>query len=461
MSMHIENNKRKNELISLLIYVLGLMFWYKFFEFYPASMHGDWFKENVYLEVLRHAVETRRIPYDYVTALHSDYVHFFPIPEICLSPDIFLLPYITNNQFFFLHTSLFYTLGALGTLLLTRNWLAPARLFVFLAFNFNGFILNHLAEGHFQFIGYFSFPLMLWLLQKILLIDINPQKINYVVSLSLLIGFNFLNGSTHAAIWMCLIIGLTALTAGIKNALYLISCILAAGVIGVARIIPSALFFNPISDFITGYPSIKVLMDAFVLSHGPTYGVEISNNLKIGWWEFDFYLGFAMTATILLLLLRSVIYKRALFTWPIILACIALFIASLGDTYELVTHIPLSIAKVERISSRFIALPMTAFIFIAAYEMQRSANRAWLWASVLALGGLELAANSLHYFVNIPTTETRSLAVTYVINQNNSWSYYGVIDFAILISITAAFLCILKLSLDLSRLGKNISKKNN
>lgn len=403
-------------------------------------MHGDWLKENVYLEVLRDALKNKRLPYEYVTSLHTDFSQFLAIPEICLFPDILLLPYLTNNDFFFLHTAIFYSLGVIGIFLFARRWSTAAQICVFLLFNFNGFILNHLAEGHFQFIGYFLFPLCLWLIDQLLKNNKSIPKSHLSIYLGLLIGFSFLNGSTHTAVWVCILIGLVMLLALGTNSLYLALSLIVAALVGAARLLPSSLYFYPISDFITGYPSIQVFVESFLISHGPRYAVEINNDLKIGWWEFDNYLGYTATLLMIYMLIRAYKNSRPLFSNLIVLAALCLIIFSLGDTWKFITYIPLPIAKVERISSRFIALAVVVFLLVAMQEFNKSklikSKVAYL---LLLVMGFEIALNSTHYFTNTTIISARSLDVVYLPPQLSAKNYIDTVNTSIFVSLTAIF----------------------
>ncbi len=84
-------HKKYNLIVNFLLSCFGLSFWYMFYSYLPSLLHADWFKENVYLDVLRDAIVHNRIPYEYFISIKPDYTRFFAIPEICLLPDIFLL----------------------------------------------------------------------------------------------------------------------------------------------------------------------------------------------------------------------------------------------------------------------------------------------------------------------------------------------------------------------------------
>lgn len=298
--------KKYSLIVNFLLCVLGLYFWHSFYAQLPTLLHADWYKENVYLDVLRDAVFHGRIPYEYSISIKSDYTRFLAIPEITLLPDIFLLPYLSNTQFFFIHTSIFFLIGNFGLYLYTKNWSLISALFTFTLFNFNGFVLSHLAEGHFQFLGYFTFPIYFWLITNCINNSQKESKLFYAFTIGLLIGCNFLNGSTHTAVWMCMFSGCIMLFSGSSNAPFLFISLFASALVGAARLIPSSLYFGHISGFITGYPSIQIFVESFVSSYGPHFATQLSNGLSIGWWEFDFFLGWIGTILVTALVVRAI-----------------------------------------------------------------------------------------------------------------------------------------------------------
>lgn len=423
---------------SLIVFSLlcsfGLFFWHEFYSHLPALLHADWFKENLYLDVLRDAIVHGRIPYEYFISIKTDYTKFFAIPEICLLPDIFLLPYLSNIQFFFIHTSIFFLIGNFGLFLFTRTWSLIPTLFTFLLFNFNGFIVSHLAEGHFQFLGYFTFPTFFWLITNCIKDEQEVKKLFYALLVGLLIGGNFLNGSTHTAVWMCIAIAGVILFTDIKNIRVLFISLLASGLVGAARLIPSTLYFGHISGFITGYPSIQIFIESFVVSHNPYSAIQLSNNMVVGWWEFDFFLGYIGAILVALLSITALLSRTSPLPKALVTSCSILFILSLGNTYELVTQLPISIAKVERISSRFISLPMVALILLFGNQLSRMQKQSKLLAALLMGSGIEIFINASHYFVDAEITNRQPSNFLYIDPLSASNSYIGAVQAGILLS---------------------------
>ncbi len=417
----------------MFIWGIGLVFWCLFYRGYPNAQYGDWVKENIYLDVIRDAIVHQRLPLEYFISIKPDYQRFFAIPEICLTPDIFLLPYLTNNQFFLFHTIIFFTIGNIGIYKFSKNWQFLPKVLLSVLFNFNGFILNHLAAGHFQFIGYFTFSAFFWLLIQLLAANTYRESIYRSIQISIILGINILNGSIHTAIWMYLLVGAVILLVKKIHGISLALALLISIALGACRVIPSVVFFPPLSGFITGYPSVTTLLESLTISHGPTYTVQLGDGTSLGWWEFDFFIG--ITATILIVLMsKPVLYcKNLIIPRPILISCLIVFILSIGDLYGIVSQFPISSLKAERISTRFIALPMVAFVIIIASELDKvRIFRSYIGYVVVLLIILELSYNTTHYLKNAQN-KIDSSTIFYFVNGGELESFYPVIVKASLI----------------------------
>jgi hypothetical protein len=347
-----------NLIVISTLYLVGISFLFYFFTFsFPAVGNGDWLKEYNYLNVTRGAIEELSIPWKYGIN------NFLSNPEIIFFPDLVLLPILSNTQYIFLHSAIFYTLGITGIYFLSVGWSPLAQFFCWILFTFNGFVLSHLAAGHFQFIGYFAFPLVFWLVS-------NFQKESsykwyfYPTLLSFVLAALFLNGSLHAAIWMCLFILLAAIF-DLETFLKSIFSIGMAGGIALFKLVPAAAYDNRASAFVTGYPNVEVFINA--LTTQASKNTAIGTNIGLlNWYEYDAYIGFVGLLFVLLFSIKDIRSDSPIFSQNIVFAALFMAILSIGNVYELITFIPESIAKVERITTRFISVPLVLFIIIAA-----------------------------------------------------------------------------------------------
>ena len=204
--------------------------------------------------------------------------------------------------------------------------------------------------------------------------------------------------------------------------------------LGACRIIPSVVFFPPLSGFITGYPSVTTLLESLTISHGPTYAVQLRDGISLGWWEFDFFIGITASILIVLMAKSALCCKNLIISRPILISCLIVFLLSIGDLYGVVSQLPISSLKAERISTRFIALPMVAFAIIIASELDKvSIFRSYIGYVIVSLIILELAYNTTHYLENIQK-KIDSATVFYYINGGELGSFYTVIVEASLIT---------------------------
>lgn len=343
-----------------ILLLVAIAFWFYFFNYsYPAVGNGDWLKEYEYINILRYAILSREIPWS--IGPHR----FLSNPEIIFSVDLFVLPWLSNKLYFFIHTSIYYTLGFLGLILLTKNWSPVPIFFVWILFTFNGFILAHLGAGHLQFIGYFTYPLLFWLLTK-LKQDREQRIYVHSVYLAFLLTLLFLNGSLHPAIWACIFLVLVGIFEPILISRIGASIVL-AGFLSAFKLIPAATYDTRASSFVTGYPNLLTLIDALTVigQHDP----QKTNIGLLSWFEYDAFIGFVGTALLIFFSIKSFGRQNGLFLKGMFFAGFVMLILSLGNVYELVTLIPKSYFQVERIVTRFISLPLVLFIFCSGFAM--------------------------------------------------------------------------------------------
>src|SRR6516225_980171 len=315
------------------LYAAGFIHWTWFFNGGKSSLHSyDWPKEVMLLEVLKDSFREARIPFHINVSEHyqREFAHlksgrFLGLPETNVSPQIFLLLFLKVNRFILFHNLFLYSLGFCGSLLLRRRYgisLIPFAAF-FVLFNFNGYITAHLGAGHSMWSGYFLLPFFgLYILQSV------EEPSSYLPP--------------------------------IKLAVVLFAILLQ----GSFRMVPAAIAFWGFRDyfFIGGYPPLS-LLEAFVVVRGPTFQWPEGMFNVARWWEYDLFislLGLGMIA-------YFGIYKRfdrhPVFTISRFAALdmplLVLTVLAIGDCYALFYNLPLPLLNSERVSSRFIVVPVT------------------------------------------------------------------------------------------------------
>jgi hypothetical protein len=142
----------KKYLFYFLLYFSGIIYWFFFFNNgYSSPGHLGWYKENVYLNILREAFNNYEIPFYYYPSMFDGNNRFLANPEIITLPHTFLLKYLSNSQFFFIHIISFYSIGYLGLYLIAKKLDYFSFLFLFTIFNFNGNIINRFDFGLIQY----------------------------------------------------------------------------------------------------------------------------------------------------------------------------------------------------------------------------------------------------------------------------------------------------------------------
>ena len=351
-------------LVSFTLFLIGAGYWY-FFYFRGASAiaHADWVKEQVYLDTIRTSIETLRVPWAWASAFYHGVTLFMANPETVLTPDVFVLPFLSNNHFFYLHHLIFYAFGCWLVHRIAKEWQLtfPAYLLLYLLFNFNGYISSHMSEGHYQFVGYYLIPGVLYFLYKS---QLNSTICRSDMLAGVLLGVLFANGSFHLAIWLSIFIGFLFLFDK-RVRLKLVLVLVVGYALGAFRIVPALLYFPSITSkgLQSGYTDISLLLDSLTQLRGPGFGAST----LLGWWEYSLYVGF--TGLFLLVFGFGLYVRTALKDnrvnqqWAIALALV--FLLSLGNTWGILSTFQLPFGSIERTSSRFIVIPFLVCVLVA------------------------------------------------------------------------------------------------
>lgn len=352
----------------LFAYCAGLIYWVIYFvKERPSFTGNDWLKEQVFSNLIRQSMQTLQLPWRMnVDFYHAGVFELMANPEVSLTPDVLLLGLLPNNSYFLVHWLLFFTLGFIGTVLLARKYGLSSLSFVFFVvlFNFNGFIGSHISEGHIQWAGYFLFPFFFYWLSG-LGNDAGNVQLQSALKIALLLGVMFLNGSFHMAIW-CLM--LMALTLVYRRDLWrpIGLVVLLVGLMGSARLLPAAMYFPAKTDFVSGFPGISTLLDAFTLVYHPRNSVQRESFGGLAWHEYSFYIGYI---GFVFLLAGSYEYvKQRLRLVPVwwFPAVLMMFMFSMGDVYQIIPNSGIPFSTIERVASRFMVMPFCVMLLMAA-----------------------------------------------------------------------------------------------
>ena len=358
--------------ILAVLFAGGCFHWIWFFNYGHMSFRPyDWGKEFIYYSVLRQAVETGAMPYHISLAFHGSN-RFLALPEINLSPQIFLLPLMSVGTFVMLNTVLLYAAGFVGSLLIRRRYSLSLLSFTvfFLLFNFNGHIVAHMSVGHSMWGGYFLLPFLFIFLLEIL--EGGPWRTG-ALKIAFALSAILLQGSLHVYIW-CLLFLIFLLAFNWKHVKPLALAIGISGVLSAYRLLP-ALFalWGKKEKFIWSYPTPLELLDALTTIRDST-PERLRPWGTAGWWEHDVYVGLIGLAVLVFfgICLRFSRredlekYKYKALDIPLFL----MTLLSVSYLHAFVTRIPIPLLKSERVAMRFVIIPIVVLTLLSSIRME-------------------------------------------------------------------------------------------
>ena len=256
---------------------------------------------------------------------------------------------------------------------------------MWLTSSFGGHIVAHLAIGHSMWGGYFLLPLFVLL---VLELD-GGARGRWSIAMGATLAAMLLQGSFHAFVW-CVLFLLVRLCSGPGRGA-LAAALGWAALLGLARLAPAAAILQARreAEFQTGFPGLVALVQglAFVrdasvprAGHGSMGGLQ--------WWEFDMYVGPAALLWLLVFGARGLVRDDRGRRLAAPVAVVTLL--SFGRLYAPVTALGVPLLSSQRVTSRFLILPLLALAVMAALESSRWAaagdrrRRVALWCAAAA-----------------------------------------------------------------------------
>lgn len=361
----------------------------------PAFTIEDWPKEYRYYEVLQQAVREGRVPLYISRPIHTR--KFLALPETSWSPQVLLLGVLGIGPFVVVNTLLLYAAGCVGLLLLRKRYglSLPAFAFLFLAFMLNGHITAHLAVGHSMWAGYFLLPLF-----AVPVLDLVEGRARRATPLliALVLFAILLQGALHVFVWCLMLLGLVGVLSFRLLPAILRALAWTAG-LAACRLAPAFFLMNrKDQDFLSGVPSFGALWHGLLTVRDPRQPLEGGRFGTLAWWELDFYLGVVGVLGLLVfgLLLRFGPRDRALWRRPgLDGALLVLALLAASDLYWLLNRLPIPLLNAQRVSSRFLVLPLVFLMILAAARLEQWLRDAHPALSRLALVAVALFAASL------------------------------------------------------------------
>ena len=358
-----------NPIWQAILYLVGILHWCLFLNWgkIPFDLH-DWTQAGAYLSFLRQAFLTNQLPLQIGSSLIPT-ANYLAQPETLISPQAYLLRFLEPGLFTLVNFLILYSVGYIGLLLLRKRYsLAPASFSVLVVlFNFNGHITAHYAVGHIEWTGYFFLPFLILLLLKVL--DNDRADWKWVLYTSLTFFAMSLQGAFHFVLWSWIFLLAWGLFSPKKYLLPAIKVIIFSMLLCLFRFLPPAVeYVGGGKNFISGFPTVTDLFSAMIVLKYPAEA--LSGGFKsLGWWEVDTYIG--------LIGLAFLIYFGIYLTWrkgsstKTLLAPIAVVtFLSIGQIYSVINHLPIPLVDSERISSRFLIVPLVVLITLGSIHLQ-------------------------------------------------------------------------------------------
>ncbi len=437
-----------------IAYFAGAFHWAWFLNYGRVEYkYIDWQKFFDYYGVIQKALAENTIPY-FMPYFYKGTNQFLAIPETDLSPSIFLLKFLSVEEFFLAQCLILYSLGFVGCLWLKKKyrWSLFAFLSFFLVFNFNGHIVAHLAFSHWPWISYFLLPFfILWVLT---LVEGDRSPAHGARLAGVLFGILLLGG-LHPFFWCLLFLALLCLYQRNFFKPVLIGVGLSL-VFSAYRIVPAMItFFGYKNNFVFGFPSIPAFLESMIVikDFKTVLGPVLDKIGYFGWWEMDHYIGLLGFGVILYFGIYRRRFKND--TWQshdyrvLDGPMVVITLLSMSYIYGLLTHLPVPLITVERVSSRFFIMPLLFLLTLSVIGMQQSLDRVkWDWnriglaLSALLLEGLMLLSHSFAWQVKDLQIRMKEEAVN-VVDPVSEWAqsmeefYVPVVQISFLISLTA------------------------
>jgi len=365
-------------LYSFVLYGCGAQLWRGYFNFgYLNFSILDWPKEFAYYSIIKQALLNGEMPY-YTTAVFHGTNRFLTLPELIISPQIFLLYFLDVGHFILLHVEILYTIGFLGCIAIQRRYklaIVPFSILFFL-FNFNGYITAHLAVGHTMWAGYFLLSWFVYIILKFFEGDMPASSMTLKIALFLF--FVMLQGGLHLYVW-CLIflILLSIFNRGYwKNIFW---SIVWSGFLSAIRFLPAMISMRHRKlTFISGYPTIRDFFDALTVIKYPSMDMLGGLYGALYWWESDMFVSFIGVIFItyfgLYIGLKIRKYPHTKNYRQLILPLFIMTIFAFNSFYKFIAELPIPFITVERLPIRFIIIPVVFLLVISVTSAQEFFN---------------------------------------------------------------------------------------
>ena len=142
--------------------------------------------------------------------------------------------------------------------------------------------------------------------------------------------------------------------------------IVVGGLLSANRLLPAAIFFPPIKQFVLGYGTFSDLLDAFtsLRSHDfIPFGASYTHGE--GWWEYDIFIGFTAFVVLSLCLVPALKLAKLEDQLALFSTSGVFLLLSLGTVYSVVVNSRIPFITIERVPSRLIIMPFVLLLIFS------------------------------------------------------------------------------------------------
>ncbi|MHB8335800.1 MAG: hypothetical protein ACYDEE_00085 [Ignavibacteriaceae bacterium] len=266
-------------------------------------------------------------------------------------------------------------------------------LFLFFLYNFNGYIISHLSVGHSMWSGYFLLSIFFYLVFEIIE---KAEDSSTPIKLSIILFIILTVGAVHIYILCLMFLFLIAIFNRKYIKPFIYSSVLSL-VLGLYRLAPAFFAFkNDKPSFIAGF-NTPVNFIAALIAIKPITTFRVVNSFTIGWWEFDIYISIIGLIYLITFGIYKPIRNYKDFNQPfknLVIPLFIIFILSIDNIYGFVSSFLFPILQFERVSTRFIIIPLVFLFILSSIQMQNelkaSKNKRilvlFLYISLIVLG---------------------------------------------------------------------------
>ncbi len=381
-------------LFLVLLYAFGAAHWLAVCanESFTGLAHfdtGDWRLAMRYQDIIREALTDLKMPYFMSLPHYTD--RFFGLPETPLMPQMLLVPWLSDPVFNTFQLLLLYSCCFAGLLVIRRQYQLGylAFTFLFLLFNFNGYLVSRVAAGHFMWYGYFFLP---WFLLFVLRLAECENKILPVLLSALVLFVILLQGSFHLYVWCIMFLILLAIIQ-VRLIPPIIAVIVLSAFLGAFRLLPAAVSLDPAAlEFKSGYNSLSCFLDALTRAQPMKWKDELGFYGGLYWWEIDIFVGISGVALLGYFGIVRGFLSRKEPGYPsgftaMGLAGLVMAIFSFGNITRLFIFLHVPMLASQRVATRYMVIPLTVLIVLSALHMESFLrSRKSFSAAAMAIG---------------------------------------------------------------------------